>query len=114
MGLQAIEAGPKYGSPVFLVDQDTGDMTTAHWAVRHGVSFELWGTMRYAVKAIPAPKLSLQPKMDTRSRRPTPGGTNPCWSRRLLRRRSSSRSRFSNAAVRKSTFLQVGCPSLSR
>jgi len=29
MGLQAIEAGPKYGSPVFLVDQDTGDMTAA-------------------------------------------------------------------------------------
>jgi len=40
MGLQAIEAGPKYGSPLFLVDQDTGDMTTAHWAVRHGVSFQ--------------------------------------------------------------------------
>src|SRR5712691_3596860 len=43
MGLQAIEAGPKYGSPVFLVDQDTGDMTTAHWAVRHGVSFQRVG-----------------------------------------------------------------------
>jgi hypothetical protein len=43
MGLQAIEVGPKYGSPVFLVDQDTGDMTTAHWAVRHGVSFQRAG-----------------------------------------------------------------------
>ena len=31
MGLQAIEAGPKYESPVFLVDQDTGCRTTAHW-----------------------------------------------------------------------------------
>src|SRR5258706_8101201 len=43
MGLQAIEAGPKYGNPVFLVDQDTGDMTTAHWAVRRGVSFQRVG-----------------------------------------------------------------------
>jgi hypothetical protein len=37
MGLQAIEAGPKDGSPVFLVDQGSGDMTAAPWAVRHGV-----------------------------------------------------------------------------
>src|SRR5216684_2984722 len=48
MGLHAIEAGPKYGSQVYLVDQDTGDMTTphwttAHWAVRHGVSFQRLG-----------------------------------------------------------------------
>src|SRR6266852_9146084 len=43
MGLQAIEAAPKNGSPVFLVDQDTGDMTTAHWAVRQGVSFQREG-----------------------------------------------------------------------
>src|SRR6266852_5785705 len=43
MGLQAIEAGPKYGSPVFLVDQDTGDMTAAPWAVRHCVSFQREG-----------------------------------------------------------------------
>src|SRR5260221_11683291 len=60
-----------------------------------GFSLELWGTMRYAVKA---PKLSLQAKMDARSRRPAPGGTNPCWSRRLFSRRSSSKGRFSNAA----------------
>ncbi len=40
MGLQAIEAAAKDGSPVFLVDQDTGDMTTAHWAVVQGVSFQ--------------------------------------------------------------------------
>jgi hypothetical protein len=38
MGLQAIEAAPKDGNPVFLVDQDTGEMTTAHWAVLQGVS----------------------------------------------------------------------------
>ena len=31
MGLPAIKAGPKYESPVFLVDQDTGCRTTAHW-----------------------------------------------------------------------------------
>src|SRR5882724_6313783 len=43
MGLQAIEAGPKYRNPVFPVDQDTGDMTTAHRAVRHGVSFQRVG-----------------------------------------------------------------------
>src|SRR5712671_2117838 len=43
MGLQAIEAGPKYGSPFFLVNQDTGDKTTAPWAVRHGVSFQRVG-----------------------------------------------------------------------
>ena len=30
---QAIEAVPKDGSPVFLVDKDTGDMTATHWAV---------------------------------------------------------------------------------
>src|SRR6266481_9336600 len=40
MGLQGIEAAPKDGSPVFLVDQDTGDMTTAHWAAVQGVSFQ--------------------------------------------------------------------------
>src|SRR5437899_513697 len=43
MGLHATEAGPRYGSPVFLVDQDTGDMTTARWAVPHGVSFQKVG-----------------------------------------------------------------------
>src|SRR5216684_4430103 len=43
MGLQAIEAGPKYGSPFFLVNQDTGDKTAAPWAVRHGVSFQRVG-----------------------------------------------------------------------
>src|SRR5260370_21754950 len=52
-----------------------------------GFSLEPRGTMRYAAKAIYAPKLSSRPKMDARSRR--------------------------NAAVRKSTFLQVGCTSLS-
>ena len=43
MGVQAIEAAPGDGSPVFLVDQDSGDMTTAPWAVRHGVSFQRVG-----------------------------------------------------------------------
>src|SRR5258708_4783182 len=43
MGLQAIEATPKDGKPVFLVDQDTGDMTAAHWAARQGVSFQTEG-----------------------------------------------------------------------
>jgi hypothetical protein len=33
MGVQAIEAAPRDGSPVFLVDKDTGDMTATHWAV---------------------------------------------------------------------------------
>jgi hypothetical protein len=39
MGLQAIEATPKNGNPVFLVDQDT-DMTTACSAARRGVSVQ--------------------------------------------------------------------------
>src|SRR5260370_475547 len=43
MGLQAIEAAPKDGTPVCVMDQDTGDMTTAHWAVRQGVSFKREG-----------------------------------------------------------------------
>jgi hypothetical protein len=43
MGLQAIEARPRYGSPLFLVDQYTCDMTTARWAVRHGASFQRVG-----------------------------------------------------------------------
>ncbi|MDB5607402.1 MAG: hypothetical protein JWP25_4302 [Bradyrhizobium sp.] len=43
MGLQEIEAGPKYGSPVFPVDQDTRDMAAAHRGVRHGVSFQRMG-----------------------------------------------------------------------
>src|SRR5229473_129769 len=44
MGLQAIEAALKDGSPVFPVDQDSGDMTTAHWAVVQGVSSQREGT----------------------------------------------------------------------
>ncbi len=43
MGLQAIEAGPKDGRPLFLANQDTGGMTAAHWAVRRGVSFQAGG-----------------------------------------------------------------------
>jgi hypothetical protein len=38
MGLQAIEAAPKDRSPGFLLDQNTGGMTTAHWAGVQGVS----------------------------------------------------------------------------
>src|SRR3979411_2115590 len=40
MGVQAIEAAPKDGTPVFLMYQDTGDMTTARWAVRQSGSFQ--------------------------------------------------------------------------
>src|ERR1700738_633649 len=43
MGLQAIEATSKDGNPVFRVDQDTGDISTAHWAARKGVSFQREG-----------------------------------------------------------------------
>jgi hypothetical protein len=43
MALQAIEAAPKDENPVFLVDLDTSEMTTAHWAVRHGVSSQREG-----------------------------------------------------------------------
>src|SRR5712672_3469328 len=45
MGLQENEtASLKDGSPFFLVDQDIGDMTTAHWAVVQDVSFQREGT----------------------------------------------------------------------
>jgi hypothetical protein len=40
MGLQAIEAAPKDRIPVFLLDQNTGGITTAHW---EGVSFRREG-----------------------------------------------------------------------
>jgi hypothetical protein len=43
MGLQAIEATLKDGKPAFLVDQDTGDMATAHWAAGPGVLFPTEG-----------------------------------------------------------------------
>jgi hypothetical protein len=58
MGLQAIEAVPKDGSPVFLVDKDTGDMTSTHWAVvqrlfqREGTSIAFSPTLlRVVVRA---------------------------------------------------------------
>src|SRR5258705_6390121 len=45
MGLQAIEtASLKDRNPAFLVNQDIGDMTAAHWAAVHGVSFQRQGT----------------------------------------------------------------------
>src|SRR6266404_3612940 len=40
MGLQAIEAAPKDGNPIFPMYQNTGDMTTAHWAVRRSGSLQ--------------------------------------------------------------------------
>src|SRR6266702_3767439 len=41
MGLQANEtASLKDGNPAFLVEPDIGDMTTAHWEVVQGVSFQ--------------------------------------------------------------------------
>ena len=43
MALQAIEAAPEDENPTFLVELDTGEMTTAHWAVRHGVSSQRQG-----------------------------------------------------------------------
>ncbi len=43
MGLHAIEAAPKDGNPVFPLDQDTGDTTTVHWVVRHGVALQREG-----------------------------------------------------------------------
>src|SRR3984893_9241826 len=43
MGLHAIEAAPKDGNPVFPVDQDTGDTTIVHWAVRQGVALQREG-----------------------------------------------------------------------
>ena len=43
MGLQAIKATREDGKPVFLVDQDIGEMTVAHRAVRQGVSFQTKG-----------------------------------------------------------------------
>src|SRR6266568_1421367 len=43
MGLQAIQAALQDGRPVFPVDQDTGDMTAAHWATGHGVSLQRQG-----------------------------------------------------------------------
>ncbi len=45
MGLQANEtASLKDGNPAFLVNQDIGDMTAAHWAAVPGVSFQRHGT----------------------------------------------------------------------
>ena len=49
MGLQAIGAGPEYRSPVFLVDQDSGDRTAAHSVVSHSDSLQRAGA------AIPLP-----------------------------------------------------------
>jgi hypothetical protein len=40
MGVKAIAAEPNWA---LLVDQDTGDITPARWAVRHGVSFQNQG-----------------------------------------------------------------------
>src|SRR6266404_242501 len=40
MGLQAIEAAPKDGNLIFPMYQNTGDMTTAHWAVRRSGSLQ--------------------------------------------------------------------------
>lgn len=43
MAFWAIEAAPKNSNPVFLVDLDTGEMSAAHRAVRHGVSSQSEG-----------------------------------------------------------------------
>jgi hypothetical protein len=56
MALQAIEAAPKDENPVFLVDLDTSEMTTAHWAVRHGVSSQSEGASIASIHRPPASK----------------------------------------------------------
>jgi hypothetical protein len=53
MALQSIEAAPKDRNPVFLVDLDTGDMTTAPWAVRHGVSSQREGASIAPTRRLP-------------------------------------------------------------
>src|SRR3981081_1218160 len=40
MDLEAIEAAPKDGNPIYLMYQGTVDRTTAHWAVRQSGSFQ--------------------------------------------------------------------------
>jgi len=64
MGLQAIEAGPEYRSPVFLVDHDSGDLTTAHWAVSRRVSFRGVSFQR-AGASIPLPPAHWPPETKT-------------------------------------------------
>ena len=59
MGLQSIEAGPEYRSPVFLVNRDSGDPTTAHWAAIHSVSFQRTGA------SIPLPPAHWLPEAKT-------------------------------------------------
>src|ERR1700722_9361283 len=56
MALQAIEAAAKDENPVFLVDLDTSEMTTAHWAVRHGVSSQSEGASIAAIHRPPGSK----------------------------------------------------------
>jgi hypothetical protein len=59
MGLQAIEAGPEYRSPVFLVAQDSGDLTAAHSAVSRSDSFQRAGA------SIPLPPVHWLPETKT-------------------------------------------------
>jgi hypothetical protein len=40
MGLQVTEAAPKNGNPIFQLDQDSSDMTTANWALRQDFHFK--------------------------------------------------------------------------
>jgi len=56
---QAIDAGPGYRSPAFLVDLDSGDLTTAHWAVSRSVSFQRAGA------SIPLPPAHWLPETKT-------------------------------------------------
>lgn len=53
MAWQTIEAAPEDENPVFMVDLDTSEMTTAHWAVRRGVS-----SQRDGAPIAPTPRLS--------------------------------------------------------
>jgi hypothetical protein len=52
MALQAIEAAPEDENPVFPVDLDTSEMTTARWAVHDGVS-----SQRESASIAPTPRL---------------------------------------------------------
>jgi hypothetical protein len=54
--LQAIDATPKDGNPVFLVDLDTSEMTTAHWAVVQRVSPQREGASIATTRWLPPSK----------------------------------------------------------
>jgi hypothetical protein len=56
MALQAIDAAPKDGNPVFPVDLDTSEMTTSRWAVRYSVSCPREGASIAPTRPLPRSK----------------------------------------------------------